>query len=192
MKREVIIVGGGVAGIQTALRLADRGIRPTIVEKEPDLGGKLRGWYHLFPSLTPASEVLSELRRRLAARDVEVMTSAEAVSITPGSVTLADGRTLECGSVVVCSGFTLFDARLKEEYGYGVYDNVFTSRHRADAQRRECDYLQRSPSASDRPAALRGIARREGVPGALFACLLHHGCQTGHGTQAAVSGCRRL
>ena len=171
MKREVIIVGGGVAGIQTALRLADRGIRPTIVEKEPDLGGKLRGWYHLFPSLTPASEVLSELRRRLAARDVEVMTSAEAVSITPGSVTLADGRTLECGSVVVCSGFTLFDARLKEEYGYGVYDNVFTS---------------------DRPAALRGIARREGVPGALFACLLHHGCQTGHGTQAAVSGCRRL
>ena len=95
MKREVIIVGGGVAGIQTALRLADRGIRPTIVEKEPDLGGKLRGWYHLFPSLTPASEVLSELRRRLAARDVEVMTSAEAVSITPGSVTLADGRTLE-------------------------------------------------------------------------------------------------
>ncbi|EKC80229.1 Pyridine nucleotide-disulfide oxidoreductase, partial [human gut metagenome] len=94
-KREVIIVGGGVAGIQTALRLADRGIRPTIVEKEPDLGGKLRGWYHLFPSLTPASEVLSELRRRLAARDVEVMTSAEAVSITPGSVTLADGRTLE-------------------------------------------------------------------------------------------------
>ena len=127
MKREVIIVGGGVAGIQTALRLADRGIRPTIVEKEPDLGGKLRGWYHLFPSLTPASEVLSELRRRLAARDVEVMTSAEAVSITPGSVTLADGRTLECGSVVVCSGFTLFDARLKEEYGYGIYDNVFTT-----------------------------------------------------------------
>ena len=53
-------------------------------------------------------------------------------SCVTGSVTLADGRTLECGSVVVCSGFTLFDARLKEEYGYGVYDNVFTS---ADIER---------------------------------------------------------
>ena len=29
--------------------------------------------------------------------------------------------------MVVATGFTLFDARLKEEYGYGIYDNVVTS-----------------------------------------------------------------
>ena len=34
---------------------------------------------------------------------------------------------LACDSVVVCSGFTLFDASIKEEYGYGIYDNVFTT-----------------------------------------------------------------
>ena len=127
MKREVIIIGGGVAGIQTALRLAEQGIRPTIIEKESDLGGKLKGWYHLFPSMTPASEVLTDLRRRMAGYDIEVMTSTEVVSLTPQSVTLSSGETLACRSVVVCSGFTLFDARIKEEYGYGIYDNVYTS-----------------------------------------------------------------
>ena len=43
-------MGGGVAGMQTALRLAARGIEAVIVEKETELGGKLRGWHVLFPS----------------------------------------------------------------------------------------------------------------------------------------------
>ncbi len=34
--------------------------------------------------------------------------------------------------MVVATGFTLFDARRKEEYGYGIYDNVVTS---ADLER---------------------------------------------------------
>ena len=57
-------MGGGVAGMQTALRLAARGIEAVIVEKETELGGKLRGWHVLFPSFTPAGEVLSDLRGR--------------------------------------------------------------------------------------------------------------------------------
>ena len=35
--------------------------------------------------------------------------------------------TLEVGAVVACPGFEIFDARLKEEYGYGRYPNVLTS-----------------------------------------------------------------
>lgn len=132
MKKRVIVIGGGAAGMQTALRLADRGMEPVIVEKEAELGGKLRGWHVLFPSFTPASEVLTELRRRINERGIEVHTSAEAKGFTAGGVLLADGRMLPCDSVVLCSGFTLFDASVKEEYGYGIYDNVFTS---ADIER---------------------------------------------------------
>ncbi len=123
----MIIVGGGAAGMQTALRLADEGVQPVIVEKKPELGGKLRGWHRLFPTFTPASEVLSELKSCVAQHGIEVMTSAEVATLSPHSVTLADGRRLECDAVAVCSGFELFDARIKEEYGYGIYDNVFTS-----------------------------------------------------------------
>ena len=127
MKKKVIVIGGGVAGMQTALRLAEQGVEPTIIEKEPELGGKLRGWHVLFPSFTPAQEVLTELRRRVNESGIEVLTSAEAKGFTAGGVLLADGRMLTCDSVVVASGFTLFDASIKEEYGYGIYDNVFTT-----------------------------------------------------------------
>ena len=60
--------------MQAALRLSEQGAEPLIIEKEAELGGKLRGWYVLFPTFTPASEVLSELRRRVQERGIEVMT----------------------------------------------------------------------------------------------------------------------
>lgn len=126
MKKKVIVIGGGVAGMQTALRLAEQGVEPVIVEKEAELGGKLRGWHVLFPSFTPAEEVLTELRRRIVESGIEVVTG-EAKGFTAGGVQLTDGQMLPCDSVVVASGFTLFDASVKEEYGYGIYDNVFTT-----------------------------------------------------------------
>ena len=39
--QEVLVVGGGVAGITAALRLARAGIRVLLVEREPSLGGHL-------------------------------------------------------------------------------------------------------------------------------------------------------
>jgi isorenieratene synthase len=39
-----VVVGGGIAGVTAAVALAERGVAVTLVEKEPDLGGRLRGW----------------------------------------------------------------------------------------------------------------------------------------------------
>ena len=126
--KHVIIIGGGVAGMQCASTLAESGIRSTIIEREADLGGKIRSWHVLFPTFTPASEVLSPLRQRIAKTEhITVRTGCEAIRITPKRVTLSTGEEIECDAVVVATGFTLFDARLKEEYGYGIYDNVVTS-----------------------------------------------------------------
>ncbi len=129
MKKSVVIIGGGVAGMQTAITLDELGIQPVIVEKEASLGGKLNRWDRLFPTMTPAHEVLDALTERLGKSCAKVHTSATVKEIgnEGRAVLLADGRRIDADAVVVASGFDLFPAELKEEYGYGLYDNVYTS-----------------------------------------------------------------
>ncbi|EFL29651.1 dehydrogenase [Streptomyces viridochromogenes DSM 40736] len=38
------VVGGGIAGLTAATALAERGVRVTLYEREPQLGGRLAGW----------------------------------------------------------------------------------------------------------------------------------------------------
>ena len=117
-----------MAGMQCALTLSRQGIASTIIEKQSDMGGKLHNWHVLFPTFTPADDVLSTLRHKLSsAENITIKTGCEATKITSKSVTLASGEELKCDAVVIATGFTLFDARIKEEYGYGIYDNVVTS-----------------------------------------------------------------
>lgn len=123
----VVVIGGGVAGMKAALDLRKRGFEITLLEKSRHLGGKVRKWHCLFPTFTSASEVLGRLQNEVAESDIDVRFGAEVVAFDSRSVTLATGERLECSAVVLATGFTLFDARIKEEYGYGIYDNVVTS-----------------------------------------------------------------
>ncbi|HEU0086035.1 MAG TPA: FAD-dependent oxidoreductase [Pseudonocardiaceae bacterium] len=41
---EVAVVGGGIAGIAAAVALAERGVQVRLLEREHQLGGRLRGW----------------------------------------------------------------------------------------------------------------------------------------------------
>lgn len=126
--KHVIVIGGGVAGMQCAAELATQNIRVTLLEKESDIGGKVRGWHKLFPTFTPADEVLSGLRHKMSqTQNITIKTGCEAKNIEAKSVTLSSGEQIKCDAVVIATGYTLFDARIKEEYGYGIYDNVITS-----------------------------------------------------------------
>jgi carotenoid phi-ring synthase / carotenoid chi-ring synthase len=40
----VAVIGGGIAGVAAAVALAERGVQVQLVEREPQLGGRLRGW----------------------------------------------------------------------------------------------------------------------------------------------------
>ena len=51
MVNRVLIIGGGIAGIQASLDLAEAGARVILVEKSPALGGKMAGLDKNFPTL---------------------------------------------------------------------------------------------------------------------------------------------
>ena len=50
-----LVVGGGIAGLQAALDLADQGFEVLIVEKEPSIGGKMIALSKVFPTLDCSS-----------------------------------------------------------------------------------------------------------------------------------------
>jgi heterodisulfide reductase subunit A len=55
MNQSALVVGGGIAGIEAALRLADSGKHVTLVEREPSIGGHMSRLYKTFPTLDCAA-----------------------------------------------------------------------------------------------------------------------------------------
>lgn len=129
MGQRVIIIGGGIAGMQSAIALKEMGYNPLIIEKEDKLGGKLKNWDRLFPDQTPAKDVLGRLLGRVTSLGIETRMGVETTKIdnSTKSVTLSNGETISASSIIIASGYELFDATIKEEYGYKLYNNVITS-----------------------------------------------------------------
>ncbi len=55
----VLVVGGGIAGITTALNVAEAGIKVYLVEKTPSIGGRMAQLDKTFPTLDCASCILT-------------------------------------------------------------------------------------------------------------------------------------
>ena len=57
--KRALVIGGGIAGIQTALDIADAGFYVDIVEKKPTIGGKMAQIDKTFPTLDCAACILT-------------------------------------------------------------------------------------------------------------------------------------
>jgi heterodisulfide reductase subunit A len=55
MNPSALVVGAGIAGMETALKLADAGKRVYLVEREPSIGGHMAQLYKTFPTLDCAA-----------------------------------------------------------------------------------------------------------------------------------------
>lgn len=130
-----VIIGGGVAGIQSALDLADAGFQATIIERTSSLGGHAAQLSRTFPTLEPAGDLVREMVRRAEAHPhIKVMTESEVVNVRGyvGNFRVSAKRgdkssEISAGAIIVATGFETFDPRLKPELGYGIYPQVLTT-----------------------------------------------------------------
>ncbi|MEM2896612.1 MAG: FAD-dependent oxidoreductase, partial [Candidatus Bathyarchaeia archaeon] len=59
IKKHALVLGGGIAGIMSALQIADSGFQVTLVEEKPSIGGHMAQLSKTFPTLDCAPCILS-------------------------------------------------------------------------------------------------------------------------------------
>lgn len=212
IKRSVAVIGGGVAGIEAALNIADMGIKVYLIERNPSIGGHMALLNEVFPtndcSICILAPKMSEVWNH---ENIVVITNAEVEEVegsagnfklkviehprfvdtskckgciddcssvcpvevanefdfgvgvrkaiyipfpqsTPLYAAVDWQRCIGCrlcekackpkaldfnqqpkklelevGAIIVATGYKLFDARKKPEYGYGRFKNVITT-----------------------------------------------------------------
>ena len=81
---DVLVVGAGIAGLQTALDLADRGYAVLVVEREASIGGKMIALSKVFPTMDCASCITTPRMSAAAHHDqITTWTYTDVDSIAP-------------------------------------------------------------------------------------------------------------
>ena len=81
---DALVIGGGIAGMQAALDLADQDYRVALVEKTPSVGGKMIRLSKVFPTLDCASCITTPRMASVAHHDnIRLLTYSELQSLTP-------------------------------------------------------------------------------------------------------------
>jgi heterodisulfide reductase subunit A2 len=79
---DVLVVGGGIAGMQAALDLADQGSKVILVERQPSIGGKMIMLSKVFPTLDCCSCITTPKMSAVAHHpNIELLTYCEVQTV---------------------------------------------------------------------------------------------------------------
>ncbi|MFQ5711979.1 MAG: FAD-dependent oxidoreductase [Candidatus Geothermarchaeales archaeon] len=85
VERSVMVIGGGIAGITTALQLAEAGQEVVMVERRPSIGGRMAQLSKTFPTLDCAPCILSPRMAEVEGNpNITLHTNAEVVGVEGG------------------------------------------------------------------------------------------------------------
>jgi quinone-modifying oxidoreductase subunit QmoB len=137
----ILVIGGGVAGLTSALASANAGYSVIVTEKEPQLGGWLNKFKKVIPGNMPFTDpeetgienLISEVN---ANNKIKVFTSCviEKISGQPGQFVVklkinkqSQAEPLTVGAIVQATGWKQYNPEKLGHLGYGKFDNVITS-----------------------------------------------------------------
>ncbi|MGD8904852.1 MAG: CoB--CoM heterodisulfide reductase iron-sulfur subunit A family protein [Anaerolineae bacterium] len=149
--KRALVIGGGIAGMQAALDVADAGYPVVLVEKSGRLGGRMAELSGLYLNFDAASGLLqSKIDAVRTHTNIQVLTDAEVTEVdgyvgnfvvkveqhahrsaddgqTAGPHTETVPYTFDIGSIVVATGYDLYDKARLGEYGGARYPDVIDS-----------------------------------------------------------------
>jgi len=83
VEKKVLVIGGGIAGIQASLDLANAGFKVYAVEKAPSIGGRMSQLDKTFPTLDCSACILTPKMVDVAKHgNITLLTNAEVISVS--------------------------------------------------------------------------------------------------------------
>src|SRR5690606_15861084 len=77
-----LVIGGGIAGLEAALDIADAGHQVYLVEKQPSLGGRMAQLNKTFPRMEDAGALVhSEMQRAMEHPNIRVLAYSEVTNV---------------------------------------------------------------------------------------------------------------
>jgi len=105
--KRALVIGGGIAGIQTAIDIADAGYKVDIVEKTPSIGGRMSQLDKTFPTLDCSACILTPKMVEAAAHEnitIHTYSEVEKVSGFVGNFTVDIRKKARMVDMTKCTG----------------------------------------------------------------------------------------
>ncbi|MHA1991139.1 MAG: 4Fe-4S dicluster domain-containing protein [Candidatus Hodarchaeales archaeon] len=111
VEQRALVIGGGIAGIQTALDIANSGVKVTLVEKLATIGGKMAQFNKVFPTNDCSACILTPKMNEVAENsNIDLMVLSELTNVegSIGDFTVTIKKqptyvTAECTACGTCS-----------------------------------------------------------------------------------------